>query len=45
MEKDLIAFLKIEDNLNSLVNGRQSQKNYIKTIKLKAMVVAPLRVT
>ena len=48
-------FFKLEDDLNILLNlttsidsnGRQSRKKIIqpKTIKIKTMVVAPLRVT
>ena len=37
----------MEDDLNFLENGRQPQKKIMqpKTIKIKTMVVAPLRVT
>ena len=52
MEDDL-NILKMEDDLNFFENGRQPyfcyQQNYGKmqpeTLKIKTMVVAPLRVT
>ena len=48
MEEDL-HFLKMENDLKLLVNGRQPQKQYTKmqseTLKIKTLVVAPLRVT
>ena len=55
MKDDLIFFqiddnlnlIKIEYDLNILVNERQPKKKIMqpKTIKIKTMVVAPLRVT
>ena len=46
IEEDLNSF-KIEDNLNSLKNGIRSRCQIRQpiTIKIKTMVVAPLRVT
>ena len=45
--EDNLNLIQIEDDLNNLVNGRQPQKIIIqpKTIQIKTMVVAPLRVT
>jgi hypothetical protein len=55
MQDDLIFFqmndnlnlIQMENDLNILANGRQPNKKIMqpKTIKIKTMVVAPLRVT
>ena len=46
MEDDL-NLIQMEYDLNILANGRQPQKKIMqpKTIKIKTLVVAPLRVT
>ena len=45
--KDDLIFFQTEYDLNILANGRQPKKKIMqpKTIKIKTMVVAPLRVT
>ena len=42
-----LTYLTTEENLNVLANGRKPKKKIMqpKTIKIKTMVVAPLRVT
>ena len=44
---DNLNLIQMEYNLNVLANGRQPKKKIMqpKTIKIKTMVVAPLRVT
>jgi hypothetical protein len=45
--EDNFNFFQIEEDLKIFANGRQPQKKIMqpKTIKIKTMVVAPLRVT
>ena len=45
--KDDLNLIQIEDDLNIFVNGRRPQKKLMqpKTIQIKTMVVAPLRIS